>query len=155
MTVPLRLTRQTGEFCCRFGLVAIFVLLAYQMSWAWLRLLTSECVLRMSASLGMTTSRLTFDTILVGGRATQYVIPCTFADVFLGATPLLWNLKISVARNLSALAITAGALFGFNVLRLEVAQALQYKGVSWTVADGVLGGIAYFLVWLVIWRLRS
>ena len=89
----LKLPRPTGEFCCRVGLVAIFVASAYQTSWEWLRLLTSECVLRTSAALGMTTSRLSFDTILVGGQATQYVIACTFVDVFMGVIPLLWNPK--------------------------------------------------------------
>lgn len=156
-TVParLKLARPTGEFCCRVGLVAIFVAGAYQMSWEWLRFLTSECVLRISASLGMMTSRLSFDTILVGRQATQYVIACTFVDVFMGSIPLLWNLKNSVLRNGSLLIVTAGALFGFNVVRLELAQVLHYRGVPWIVADEVLGGVAYFLVWLALWRLRS
>jgi len=155
VSAPLKLPRPTGEFCCRVGLVAIFVASAYQTSWEWLRLLTSECVLRISASLGMTTSRLSFDTILVGGQATQYVIACTFVDVFIGAIPLLWNPKNSVLRNVSLLIATAGALFGFNVVRLEIAQVLYYQGVPWTVADEVLGGVAYFVVCLAIWLLRS
>ncbi len=155
MPATLKLPRPTGEFCCRVGLVAIFVASAYQTSWEWLRLLTSECVLRTSASLGMTTSRLSFDTILVGGQATQYVIACTFVDVFMGVIPLLWNPKNSVLRNVSLLIATAGALFGFNVARLELAQVLYYQGVPWTVADEVLGGVAYFVVCLAIWRLRS
>jgi hypothetical protein len=100
MPTSRRLARPTREFCCRVGLVAIFVAGAYQTPWEWLRLLTSECVLRISASLGMTTSRLSFDTILVGGQATQYVIACTFVDVFMGAIPLLWNLKNSLLQNL-------------------------------------------------------
>jgi exosortase/archaeosortase len=152
---PLTLPRPTGEFCCRVGLVAIFVASAYQTSWEWLRFLTSECVLRISASLGMTTSRLSFDTILVGGQATQFVIPCTFVDVFMGSIPLLWNIKNSVLRNILWLLATSTLLFGFNVVRLELAQVLYYRGVTWTVADEVLGGVAYFAVWLAIWGLRS
>jgi hypothetical protein len=128
---------------------------AYQTPWEWLLLLTSECVLRISASLGMTTSRLSFDTILVGGQATQYVIACTFVDVFMGAIPLLWNLKNSLLQNVSLLIATAGALFAFNAVRLELVQVLCYQGVPWAVADEVLGGVAYFVVWLAIWRLRS
>lgn len=155
MPAPFKLARPIGEFCCRVGLVAIFVAGAYQTSWDWLRLLTSECVLRISALLGMTTSRLSFDTILVGRQATQYVIACTFVDVFMGAIPLLWNLKDSLLRNVSLVIATAGALFGFNVVRLEIAQILRYQGVPWIVADEVLGGVAYFVVWLAIWRLRS
>lgn len=103
----------------------------------------------------MTTSRLSFDTILVGGQATQYVIACTFVDVFMGAIPLLWNLKNSLLKNILLLLATAALLFGFNVLRLEFAQVLYYRSVAWTVADDVLGGVAYFAVWLSIWRLRS
>jgi exosortase/archaeosortase len=155
MPVPRKLARPTAQFCCRVGLVAVFVGGAYQMSWNWLRFVTSECVLRISAWLGMTTLRLSFDTIRVGGQATQYVIACTFVDVFMGAIPLLWNLKNSVLRNGSLLVATAGILFGFNVVRLELAQVLHCQGVPWTVADEVLGGVAYFVVWLAIWRLRS
>jgi hypothetical protein len=60
-----------------------------------------------------------------------------------------------VLRNILWLIATATVLFGFNLVRLEVAQVLYYQGVSWTVADEVLGGAAYFAVWLAIWRLRS
>ncbi len=155
VSARLKLTRPTREFCCRLGLVAVFVVGAYQTSWEWLRFLTSECVLRISVSLGMPSSRLSFDTILVGRQVTQYVIACTFVDAFMGAIPLLWNLKDSVLRNISLLVATAGVLFGFNVVRLELAQVLSYRGVPWAVADEVLGGVAYFVVWLAIWRLRS
>ncbi len=155
MPAPLKLARPTWEFCCRVGLVAIFVAGAYQTSWEWLRFLTSECVLRVSASLGMTTARVSSDTILVGGQATQFVIACTFVDVFMGSIPLLWKLKNSVLRNILWLLAIATLLFGFNVMRLELAQVLYYRGVTWTVADEVLGGVAYFAVWLAIWHLRS
>jgi uncharacterized membrane protein YccC len=73
----------------------------------------------------------------------------------MGSVPLLWDLKKSVFRNVLWLMVTAAVLFGFNVARLEVAQILYYRGVSWTVADQVLGGLAYFAVWLAIWYLRS
>ena len=91
---------------------------------------------------------------MVGGRAMQFVIACTFVDVFLGSIPLLWNLKDSVQRNIFSLIVSAALLFAFNVGRLEVAQVLYYRGVSWTVADEVLGGAAYFAVWHAIWRMR-
>jgi len=138
------------EFLCRAGLVAVFVAACYQVSWQWLRFLTSECVLRISALLGMATERVSFDTIHVGNQAFQFVIACTFVDVFMGSIPLLWNLKKSVPRNIVWLIATAMVLFGFNVVRLEVAQVLYYRGVSWVFADEVLGGTAYFAVWLAI-----
>lgn len=152
---PIKLPGVSREFLCRAGLVAVFGATAHQVSWEWLRFLTSECVLRLSSSLGMATSRLSFDTILVGRQAFQFVIACTFVDVFMGSIPLLWDLKKSVLRNILWLIATATVLFGFNVARLEVAQVLYYRGVPWTVADEVLGGVAYFAVWLAIWRLRS
>ena len=152
---PIKLPRLSREFLCRVGLVAVFVGTAYQLPWEWLRFLTSECVLRISASLGMASSRVSFDTILVGGHAFQFVIACTFVDVFMGSIPLLWDLKKSVLRNVLWLIVAATVLFGFNVVRLEVAQVLYYRGVPWTAADEVLGGLAYFAVWLAIWRLRS
>jgi hypothetical protein len=73
----------------------------------------------------------------------------------MGSIPLLWDLKKSMRRNILRLIATAAVLFGFNVARLEAAQVLYYRGVSWSVADEVLGGLAYFAVWLAIWRLRS
>ena len=152
---PIKLPGLRREFLCRAGLVAVFVAAAHQVPWEWLRFLTSECVLRISASLGVATSRVSFDTILVGGQPFQFVIACTFVDVFMGSIPLLWDLKKSVLRNILWLTATAAVLFGFNVVRLEVAQVLYHRGLSWTVADEVLGGLAYFAVWLAIWRLRS
>jgi exosortase/archaeosortase len=152
---PIKLPGLSREFLCRAGLVTVFGATAHQVPWEWLRFLTSECVLRISASLGMATSRVTFDTILARGQAFQFVIACTFVDVFMGSIPLLWDLKKSVLRNILWLTATATVLFGFNVVRLEAAQVLYYRGMSWTVADEVLGGLAYFAVWLAIWRLRS
>jgi exosortase/archaeosortase len=154
-SAPLDLPRPNVEFCCRVGLVAIFAAAAHQISWEWLRFLTSECVLRISAFLGMTSSRVSFDIIVVGGQAAQFVISCTFVDVFMGSIPLLWNLEKSVFRNILRLLAAATLLFAFNVLRLEFGHVLYYWGAPWTVADQVLGGLAYFAVWLAIWRLRS
>jgi hypothetical protein len=85
---------------CRASLVAVFVAAAYQIPWDWLRFLTSECVLRISALLGMATARVSFDTILAGNQAFQFVIACTLVDVFMGSIPLAWDLKKSVPRNI-------------------------------------------------------
>jgi hypothetical protein len=143
------------EFLCRAGLVAIVVTLAHQLTWEWLRFFTSEVILSLSALLGMATARISFDTILVQGTYFHFVVSCTFVDVFAGCIALLWNLKKSALRNLGWLLALAPTLFAFNVARLEIAQILYARGVSWTLADEVLGGCAYFAVWLVIWRLRS
>jgi exosortase/archaeosortase len=150
-----RLPELSREFLCRAGLVAVFVVAAYHVSWEWLRFLTSECILRLSALLGMSAARISFDTIQVGSQAFQFLTACTFVDVFMGSIPLLWDIKKSMPRNIVWLIAAASVFFGFNVVRLELAQVLYYRGVPWIVADEVLGGFAYFVVWLAIWRLRS
>jgi hypothetical protein len=73
----------------------------------------------------------------------------------MGSIPLLWNLENSVLRNILRLLAAAPLLFAFNVVRLELGHVLYYWGAPWTAADQVLGGLAYFAVWLSIWRLRS
>src|SRR5260370_17454172 len=111
-------------WCCRSGAVK-----NYGHRSNGVRFLTSECVLRISASLGLAASRVSFDTILVGGQAFQFVIACTFVDVFMGSIPLLWDLKKSVLRNILGLIATATVLFGFNVVRLVVAGPLLPRTV--------------------------
>lgn len=143
------------EFLCRAGLVAIVVTITHQLSWEWLRFLTSEAILRLSALLGMATARTSFDTILVQQTLFRFVVSCSFVDVFAGCIPLLWNLRKSIFRNLGWILASAPVVFGFNVARLELAQVLYARGVSWTLADEVLGGFAYFAVWVIIWQLRS
>lgn len=145
----------TSEFLVRACLVALLVVISHELRWEWLRLLTSEAVLRLSALLGMDTARLSFDTIRAHETPVRFVVSCTFVDVFLGSLPLVWDLRRSLLRNCSRLVVAGTILFTFNVLRLEIAQVLYAHRVSWKVADGVLGGIAYFLVWLVIWQLRT
>ena len=145
----------TREFLARACLVAVFVVVSHELRWQWLRFFTSEAVLRLSAMLGMDTARLSFDTIRVQETEVRFVVSCTFVDVFLGSLPLLWDLRRSLLRNCSRLVVAGTILFAFNVLRLEIAQVLYAHGASWEVADGVLAGIAYFLVWVVIWQLQT
>lgn len=144
-----------GEVIYRAGLVAIFAASAHQLQWEWLRFLTSEFVLRVSVYLGMPTTRVTFDTIQIQGERFQFLISCTFADVFIGCIPLVWRLDRSLIRNLARLVLAATALFAFNAVRLETGQVLYSHDVPWMVADGILGGFAYLAVWLVIWHTRS
>jgi len=138
------------RFLCRILLVAIFVILTHQFEWGWLRALTAEAVLLISKSLGMATELVSFDIIRVHGELFHIVTSCTFVDVFIGAIPLVWNLKKSISRNLLMLAVLAVSSFGFNILRLGIVQLLRACGAPWILADGVLGGAAYFMVWLFI-----
>ena len=139
----------------RFGLVAAFVSVAHCFRWKGLRFLTSEVILRISSNLGMDTSRVSFDTIRMHGALFCFVISCTFVDVFIGAVPLLWNLRIPVYENILRLLIAGMALFGFNIVRLELGHILYACGTPWVLADDVLGGVAYFLVWIAIWQRRG
>jgi len=145
----------TREFFARASLVAVFVVVSHELGWQWLRFLTSEAVLRLSSMLGMETARLSFDTIRVQETQFRFVIACTFVDVFLGSLPLLWDLRRSLLRNCSRLVVAGTILFAFNIVRLEIAQVVYVHGSPWEVADGVLGGVAYFLVWVVIWQVKT
>jgi len=145
-----RLFPRGSRFLCRILLVAIFVILTHQFEWGWLRVLTAEAVLLISKPLGMATELVSFDVIRVHGELFRVVTSCTFVDVFMGAIPLVWNLKKSVSRNLLILAVLAVSFFGFNILRLGIAQLLHAGGAPWILADGIIGGVAYFVVWLFI-----
>ena len=139
----------------RGALCALAVLICYQFDWTLLRFLTSEAVLRITAALGFPAARLSPDALRIGGLQLRFVIACTFADVFCGALPLLWNGQRSYLRNLLDFAMFAAGLFLFNLLRLECGLLAYLNGVPWEVAHGIEGGIAYFLVWLWIERRRS
>jgi hypothetical protein len=141
-----------ADLVCRILLVAILAAVSHQFEWEWLRFLTSEAVLRLSASLGMVTERVSFDTISIQREFFRFVISCTFVDVFIGAIPLVWDLKKSISGNFLTLIALAAGLFGFNALRLEAAQLFHACGVPWIAADEILGGFAYFGAWLFVSR---
>jgi hypothetical protein len=144
------------EFSCRVALAAVFVVVAHQFSWTWLRFVTSDVILRLSSSLGMATARVSFDTVRIQGELFQFVIACTFVDVFAGSVPLLWRRKRSHAENGVRLIAAAAVLFTFNVVRLEIGQMLYSRGIlPYALADDVFGGFAYFTVWLYISRSLS
>jgi exosortase/archaeosortase len=103
----------------------------------------------------MATARVSFDTIRIQGQLFRVVIACTFVDVLIGSIPLLWDVRKPLLRNASRLLAVAVIFFGLNLVRLEIAQVLYFRGVPWTVADEVLGGFAYFAVWLFLWRQRT
>lgn len=139
----------------RVGLVILFAAAAHQVTWQWLRFLTSELILRLSDFLNIRATRLSFDVIELQGERFRYLTSCTFVDVFIASIPLIWNVKASIVRNAAWVAVAGMALFNFNAVRLETAVLLHFHGIPWTIADGVLGGCSYFVVWLVIWYTRS
>lgn len=145
-----RLSELSRGFLCRAFLVAIFATLTHQYQWSGLRYFTSEAVLRLSRTVGLSVERVSADTVRVQGNLFQFVTSCTFADVVIGTIPLVWAFKRSIAANLlTVLPLTVG-LFAFNLVRLEVSQLLFARGAPWILADGLIGGIAYFAVWIFI-----
>jgi hypothetical protein len=128
----------------------IFALVAHLFRWDWLRFATSELILRFSDYLGLISCRISLDEISVRGTAFQFATSCTFVDVVVGELPLIWKREETLGRNVLRVALTAFGLLGFNTARLEMAQLLYASGVPWIIADGVLGGLAYFVVWYVL-----
>jgi hypothetical protein len=154
-TTPDNLVLNYRSILCRAGLVILFAAGTHQAKWQWLRFATSEAVLRMCDFFNIHGTRISFDVIKLGGEQFQYLISCTFVDVFLASVPLIWNVTISLIRNVAMVVAAGVLLFLFNAIRLETAVLMYLHGIPWIVADGVLGGVSYFIVWLVIWFTRS
>ena len=146
----IRLSLFGRGFLCRALLVAIFVSLSHQFQWGGLRYLTSEAVLCLSRLVGLSVERVSVDTIRVQGNLFRFVVSCTFVDVVIGAIPLVWAFTKSIAKNLLTLLPLTAGLFAFNIVRLEIGQLLYAGGAPWVLADDLLGGIAYFAVWIFI-----
>lgn len=144
----------TFEVLVRFALVPVAVALCYCFRWEVLRYLTSEANLRLDLLAGLHLQRLSLDTVQWRGSVYHYENACTFVDVWFGAIPLLWNLQRRVAANLGFFAQFAIALFVFNVFRLSLSDVLFSAGLNWDLAHNVVSGIAYFAVWVWIWRHR-
>jgi hypothetical protein len=142
-------------FLFRVLLVVVLVTVTHRFEWRELRFLTSEAVLRLSPALGIPTYRISFDTLRLQGHLFQFVISCTLVDVFIGAIPLIWSVKKSILANASRLGEAALYLFVFNILRLELGHLLYAHGTPWILAHEILGGGAYFAIWLVIWHWHS
>ncbi len=141
-----------SEFGARFALVVVAVVVCYLFQWNWLRWITSELNLRLDVVFGVHLQRLTFDTVAWRGAVYRYVVACTFADVFCGAIPLLWNRHESVVSNVFSLVVFGELLIAFNVLRLSFSDVLFATGLSWNLAHNVVSGFSYFLVWKWIWQ---
>ena len=145
-----KLKLPSRDFVLRVTLAVAVAAASHLLQWRWLRFATSEIIFRFASHFGFETARTSFDTVWINGTFFQFAISCTFIDVILGAIPLVWNDEKGWRTNLLRVCVMAAALFSFNILRLAVSQLLYANGLSWTVADGVLGSLSYFVVWLVI-----
>jgi hypothetical protein len=136
----------------RLVLSFMAVLVCYRFDWLWLKSITATLNLRLDHLAGVPLQRVSIDTVRLGNELFRYVIACTFADVWCASLALIWKTRESVARNLEFLLPFTAGLFVLNVVRLSAADVLYNAGVSWTMAEGVIGGIAYFIVLLLIQR---
>lgn len=143
------------QFLFRSGLVFLFVLVSHSLEWPNVEFATSEAILRLSRSLAVPGKRISFDTIQLAAENYQFLVSCTFIDVIMGSIALMWNQHASIAKNCTRLTLWAAVLFTFNVFRLELAVLGHLRGIPWYPIDGIVGGLAYFLVWLAIWHWRS
>jgi hypothetical protein len=146
------LPRLTAGVIIRIGLVALFVIGCHLFDWRLLRFLTAECISRMSNWMGIAMSRVSFDTVAWATTRFQFVVACTQIDVFFGAIPLIWNMKISVWRNALKLGAFFCCLFLFNLIRLELGFVLFARGLTWFWAHEFTGGIALFVIFLWVVR---
>jgi hypothetical protein len=50
------------------------------------------------------------------------------------------------------IALSMGALFGCNIVRIEVAQILYGLGLPWVLAHDIPLGAIYFGLWVAVWH---
>lgn len=155
-TTPAGNTRRLlREVVLRFALVAVAVGICYLFEWRWLRVLTLQLNTLLDGLAGIHLQRVAFDTVEWRGAFYKYQIACTFADVWCGAIPLIWNIRKSVISNLGYVLAVGAAMVAFNVVRLSFSDVLFARGLSWDLAHNVVSGISYYLVWMWIWRTRT
>ncbi len=145
-------SRTSASLVLRLVLSFVAVIICYRFDWLWLKTATASLNLRLDNLAGVPLQRLSADTVRIGTATFQYVIACTFADVWCAALALVWKTRDSIPRNLEYVAASSLGLFVLNVVRLTAADVLYAAGVNWSLAEGVIGGLAYFAVWLVILR---
>jgi hypothetical protein len=142
-------------FALRLSLSGLLAGAAHQFQWVDLRFLVSQAIVDFSRLLGMRAERVAFDTVEVQGHMIQFVVACTFVELMLGIQPFLWHRNRRLWHNFMRIAVSIGALFGFNILRIEAAQILFDLGVPWVVAHDIPLGAIYFGIWAAVWRTRE
>jgi hypothetical protein len=107
-------------------------------------------VFHLSIALGLPITRSGPDMIMLNGMAIQFVVACTLADAFCGATPLLWTFSISIKSNVIRMAAIFVLMFPLNIARLEVGFVAFSHGVPWWLAHEFISGLTYFAFLLFI-----
>ena len=149
------LRRPWSRTAWQYAAVLPSVLLCYGFAWIWLRELTLRANLAFDALFGVHLQVLTPLSVSWQGHLFDYRIACTFVDVWFGAWPLLWSWRKPLVANVAVILGLAPVLFAFNIVRLTISDVLFAKGVPWAVAHGGLGGVCYFVVWVLIERYRA
>ena len=150
-----RLPAPTTEFVVRLSLAGLVAAAAHQFQWVGLRMVIAQIILYLSRVLGMKAERPTSDAIAVGGYVIHVLVACTLVELMLGIQPLLWRRSSTILRNLTWVTLSIGALFGLNILRIEIALVLLCGGVPWILAHDIPLGAVYFAIWVAIWHTRK
>lgn len=145
-------SRTGSTLVLRLVLSFLAVVVCYRFGWTWLKALTATLNLRLDHLAGVPLQRLSIDTVQLGHKYFQYVIACTFADVWCASLALVWRTRQTVAQNLGFIAAFTAGLFVLNIVRLSAADVVFAAGMNWSLAEGLTGGLAYFAVWLAILR---
>jgi hypothetical protein len=156
MKVKARMSRLLeNKVTARVLLVPVFVAVCHLYDWSWLRVLTTVTLVQISSMLGVPMHRTGADVISVAGISAQFVVACTMIDAFFGAIPLLWRTTVSWSQNLLRLSVVLVAVFGLNIVRLELGFISMTKGVPWWLAHEVVAGVAYFCLYVFIIKERA
>ena len=70
----------------RAALAAAFVVLCHAFEWHWIRLLTTNSLMQISALLGVPMRRLGWDLVAIGAVTMRFVVSCTLVDAFPGCS---------------------------------------------------------------------
>lgn len=143
------------ELACRVLLVPVFVGVCYLFDWYWLRVLTTDTLMRISSILGMSMVRTSADVVTIAGVTAKFIVACTMIDAFFGAIPLLWRTAASWRQNFTRLGLVLVGVFVLNIVRLELGFVAMTRGVPWWLAHEVVAGVAYFCLYVFIMRERA
>ena len=147
--------RRMAGLAVRILLVPVFVAVCHLYDWAWLRVLTTVTLVKISALLGVPMHR-TAARYHQRHRHQRAVCRRLYHD-----RCLLWRHPFTVAdrhfmvAELSAAKCGMLALFGLNIVRLELGFIAMTKGVPWWLAHEVVAGATYFFLYLYIVKQRA
>jgi hypothetical protein len=140
----------------RVAIAAVLVFACYRFEWHWLRNITASIIVRLSRVLALPVNQPAPDVMEMNGTHYVCYISCTMIDVFCAASALMWNAYLPFLRNVLRLVYLFFFVFALNILRLEVDFQLVYHFQTPSiVGHEILGGIAYFIVLIMVVETRE